>query len=140
MIKRGIFQWSDQYPSIDILQKDIGLQQIWKLENKNTIIGIIVLTEIEDKEYKNVKWLTENAHNLYVHRKFQGMGYAQKLMGFAEKFAQENNYKSIRLDTFSKNMRNQKFYEKRNYTRLESVYFLNQSEHPFYCYEKIINA
>jgi len=145
MIERGIFQWSDQYPSIDILQKDIGLQQIWKLEDRNTIIGIIVLTEIEDEEYKNVKWLTENDHNLYVHRlavnpKFQGKGYAQKLMDFAEKLAKEKNYKSIRLDTFSKNKRNQKFYEKRNYTKLESVYFLNQSEHPFYCYELIINA
>jgi len=145
MIERGIFQWSDQYPSIDILQKDIGLQQIWKLEVKNTIIGIIVMTEIEDEEYKNVKWLTENTHNLYVHRlavnpKFQGKGYAQKLMDFAEKFAKEKNYKSIRLDTFSKNKRNQKFYEKRNYTKLESVYFLNQSKHPFYCYEMIINA
>ena len=145
MIAREIFQWDEKYPSIDILLKDIELGQIWKLEEGGTIIGIIVLTEIEDEAYKNVKWLTNNGNSLYVHRlavypKFQGLGYAQKLMNFAEEYAKENNYSSIRLDTFSKNIRNQKFYKNRNYTKLEKIYFLNQSEHPFYCYEKIINA
>jgi len=145
MIARGIFQWDEKYPSIDILLQDIELEQLWKIEEESLIIGIIVLTEIEDEEYKNVKWLTKSGNSLYVHRlavdpKFQGLGYAQKLMNFAEKFAKENNYSSIRLDTFSKNRRNQIFYKKRDYTKLEKIYFLNQSEHPFYCYEKIINA
>lgn len=145
MIEKGIFQWDEHYPSRGILQKDIDLQQLWKLEVANTIIGLIVLTEIIDEEYKNVKWLTENNNNLFVHRlavdpNLQGKGYAQKLMDFTENFARERNYKSIRLDTFSKNKRNQQFYEKRNYTRLESIYFLNQSKHPFYCYEMIIDA
>ncbi len=145
MIEKGIFQWDEHYPSREILQKDIDLQQLWKLEDTDTIIGLIVLTENIDEEYKNVKWLTENHNNLFVHRlainpHLQGKGYAQKLMDFAENFARERNYKSIRLDTFSKNKRNQQFYEKRNYTRLESIYFLNQSKHPFYCYEMIIDA
>ena len=33
------------------------------------------------------------------------------MMDFAENFAMRNNYNSIRLDTFSKNIKNQKFYE-----------------------------
>lgn len=145
MIEKGIFQWDEKYPSLAVLQKDIELQQLWKIAEPDTIVGMIVLTEIEDEEYKNVKWLTQNNHNLYVHRlavnpKFQGRGYAQRLMNFAEKFAKENNYESIRLDTFSKNKRNQIFYEKRNYIKLGNVHFLNQSEHPFYCYERILNA
>ena len=145
MIENGIFQWNELYPSKEVLQKDIELQQIWKLTNSNNIVGIIVLTEIEDKEYKNVEWLTENIKNLYIHRlavapKFQGKGCAQALMNFAEDYAKENNYKSVRLDTFSQNKRNQHFYEQRNYTRLESIYFPSQSAFPFYCYELILNA
>jgi len=144
MTKNGIFQWNENYPSKEVLKNDIELQQIWKLQEGNMIISIIVLTEIEDKEYKNVKWLTKNHKNLYIHRlavlpKFQGKGYAQKLMNFTENYASKNNFKSIRLDTFSQNKRNQLFYEKRNYTKLEKIYFLNQSEYPFYCYEMIIN-
>ncbi|WP_456463431.1 GNAT family N-acetyltransferase [Lutibacter sp.] len=143
MIENGIFQWDENYPSKEILQKDIDLQQIWKLEVQDVIIGIIVLTEIEDQEYQDVKWLTKNNNNLYIHRlaikpKFQGKGYAQKLMDFAENYALQSNYNSIRLDTFSKNKRNQKFYKKRNYKKLQNIYFPNQSEYPFYCFEKVL--
>jgi len=145
MVKNGIFQWNDAYPSKEILLKDIELQQLWKLMEKNTFIGIIVLTKIEDIEYKSVKWLTENRNNLYVHRlavhpKYQGKGYAQKLMSFAENYASDNSYNSIRLDTFSQNNRNQKFYQKCGYVKLEAIFFPNQSSHPFYCYEKILNV
>lgn len=145
MIKKGIFQWNETYPSKNILHKDIELHQLWKLTKNNTIIGIVVLTKIEDEEYKPVKWLTGNGNNLYVHRlavhpTYQGQGYAQKLMSFAEKYAVNNNYNSIRLDTFSQNIRNQKFYQKRGYVKLAAIFFPNQSEHPFYCYEKILNV
>ena len=145
LIENNIYQWDETYPSIEILQLDIELQQIWKLEFDKIIVGIMVLTEIEDKEYSQVKWLTNNGKNLYVHRlavhpKFQGKGYAQKLMEFAENYAKKNTYESIRLDTFSQNKRNQLFYKKRNYTKLEAIYFPKQSKHPFYCFEKIINA
>ncbi|MHB1147077.1 MAG: GNAT family N-acetyltransferase, partial [Lutibacter sp.] len=120
LIEQGIFQWNEKYPSKEVLLKDIQLQELWKLEKANTIVGLIVLTEFEDSEYQHVKWLTKNQKHLYVHRlavhpDFQGKGFAQKLMNFAEKYALENNYNSIRLDTFSQNNRNQQFYEKRNY-------------------------
>lgn len=145
LIDQGIFQWNEEYPKREDLLEDIELQELWKLEDKDSIIGLIVLTENEDTEYHNVKWLTKNHKNLYIHRlavhpKFQGKGYAQKLMAFAEKYARENGYSSIRLDTFSENKRNLKFYEQRNYVKLESIYFPKQSAFPFYCYEKIMNV
>lgn len=145
LIEKGIFQWNDFYPSKEILENDIHSQQIWKLVVETKIIGMVVLTEIVDNEYKNIKWLTENNNNLYLHRlavepKFQGKGYAQKLMDFAENFAVQNKYISIRLDTFSQNEHNQRFYKQRNYIQLESIYLPNQSEFPFYCFEKILNA
>lgn len=143
LIEQGIFQWNEYYPSKEVLLKDIELNQIWKLEVENEIAGIIVLTEIVDSEYKNVKWLTENSSNLYIHRlavhpKFQGKGLAQQLMNFAEDFARNKNYKSVRLDTFSQNKRNQHFYKQRGYQKLENIYFPKQSEHPFYCYELVL--
>lgn len=144
LIEKGIFQWNDAYPSKEVLKNDIQLQQIWKWEENNQIIGIIVLTENEDGEYKNVKWLTKNSKNLYIHRlavhpKFQGKGFAQQLMYFAENYAKINKYASVRLDTFSQNFRNIKFYEARNYNRLEAIYFPKQSEFPFYCYELVLD-
>lgn len=145
LIEQKIYQWNSFYPSKKVLENDINLEQLWKLVVNNTITGIIVLTNIEDEEYKNVHWLTNNKFNLYVHRlavhpNFQKKGYARHLMNFAENFAKNNNFQSVRLDTFSQNKRNLKFYEARNYVQLETIFFQKQSEHPFYCYELVLNG
>ncbi|SDX63144.1 Ribosomal protein S18 acetylase RimI [Lutibacter oricola] len=143
LIEQNIFQWNEYYPSQQVLQKDIDLNQIWTIKVENELAGIVVLTEIEDDEYENVKWLTKNKNNLYIHRlavhpEFQGKGFAQQLMTFAEDFARKNNYKSVRLDTFGENKRNLRFYEKRGYQKLEKIYFPKQSKYPFYCFELVV--
>lgn len=145
LISKGIFQWNEHYPSKEVLKLDIELQQLYKMSFQNEIIGIIVLSDIQDEEYKKVKWLSPTSKNVYVHRlaihpNFQKRGFTKMLMDYAEAFAQKNNYVSVRLDTFSKNTRNQLFYEKRGYKRLENIFFPKQSEFPFYCYEKCLNV
>jgi ribosomal protein S18 acetylase RimI-like enzyme len=143
MIVNGIYQWNEHYPTQERFQKDVELQELYVLEEENHIKGIIVLTDLIDEEYIPVTWLTANTNNLYIHRvavdpEYWGKGYAQKLMDFGEEYARENQYQSVRLDTFSQNKRNQKFYEIRGYQRLEDIYFLKQSEHPFHCYELVL--
>ena len=140
MISQNIFQWNEEYPSKAAFENDLKRKELYVLSSNNIIIGCMVLTPVMDLEYLPIKWLTENNNNLYIHRlaihpKEQGKGYAQKLMDFAEDFAINNNYRSIRLDTFSKNGRNQKFYEIRGFKRLGEIHFSKQSEFPFYCFE-----
>ena len=96
-----------------------------------------------DDEYKDVKWLTPSIHNLYIHRlavhpDFQNQGKAREMMDFALALARSKKTSFLRLDTFSKNNRNLTFYEARGYKRLGNIYFPKQSEHPFYCYEKVL--
>ncbi len=139
MIAKNIYQWNEYYPTRDRFQKDIELQELYILE-ETTIKGIVVLTQIMDEEYVPIQWLTKNANNMYIHRlavdpKYWGQGYAQKLMEYAEHYAIKKGFASIRLDTFSQNKRNQKFYETRGYHRLGEIYFPKQSKEPFYCYE-----
>jgi len=143
MVKQKIFQWNENYPSKTAFINDVARKELYVLEEAQDIIGCIVLTPFMDKEYIPIQWLTPNTNNMYIHRlavhpKAQGNGNAQRLMSFAEQFAIENNYSSIRLDTFSKNKRNQKFYELRNYKKLGSIFFPKQSVYPFYCYERIL--
>ncbi len=142
MIANKIYQWNEDYPTRERFKKDIELQELYVLEEES-IKGVIVLTELIDDEYISVKWLTKNKDNLYVHRlaiepRYWRQGYAQQLMDFAENYARDQKYQSLRLDTFSKNKRNQKFYEIRGYKRLEDIYFPKQSMYPFHCYELII--
>ena len=143
MIRQNIFQWNEEYPSKDAFENDIKRNELYVFISDDSLIGCMVLTPTMDTEYIPINWLTVNDNNLYIHRlaihpKKQGKGYAQKLMAFAENFAVRNNYNSIRLDTFSKNIKNQKFYEIRGFKRLGNIYFPKQSEYPFHCYELVL--
>ena len=144
MISKGIFQWDENYPNIEIFKKDIDNQNLYVYRKKSIVLGCIMLSLSKDEVYNNVKWLTKDEKNLYVHRlavdpKYQKKGIGKLLMDFAEEYGLNNGLKSVRLDTFSKNDRNNKFYRSRNYIQLDDVYFPNQSEFPFHCYEKILN-
>ncbi|WP_372917191.1 GNAT family N-acetyltransferase [Salegentibacter sp.] len=141
--QQNIFQWNEDYPSLEKLENDIKREELFVYEHKNRIIAIIVLTPNMDEVYQNISWLTETGNNLYVHRlathpDFWGQGYARKMMDFAEDFAKTENFTSIRLDTFSQNKRNQKFYEARGYQRLGDVYFPHKNDQPFHCYELVL--
>lgn len=143
MISQGIFQWNEHYPSSSAFENDITRNELYVAEVDNQIRGCIVISEVMDDEYIPIQWLTSNKNNIYIHRlaihpEYQRQGFAQQLMDFAERFAIENSYSSIRLDTFSMNKRNQKFYELRGYQCLGDIYFPKQSESPFYCYELIL--
>ncbi len=142
MDAQGIFQWTDDYPSKAQFEIDIARKELYTLKLDNQLVGCIVLSTLMDKEYKEVTWLTPNDNNIYVHRlaidpTHKGKGYAQELMDFGENYALTNGYASVRLDTFSQNERNQRFYEQRGYQKLQNIYFPKQSEYPFYCYELV---
>ena len=143
MANYSIFQWNEKYPSKEVFKNDIDSGSLYVLENNKQIIGCIMLTAFKDEVYKDVQWLTKDSKNLYLHRLavdpcFQKNGNGKKLMDFAESFAVENNFISIRLDTFSLNQRNNKFYKSRGYTQLGNVFFPMQSDLPFHCYEKVL--
>jgi len=149
MIGENIYQWNEQYPTKEAFQEDLKRNELYVLIFSDLptgeiekIIGSIVISTLKDEEYDDITWLTEDANNYYIHRlaihpDHQRKGYAKKLMDFAEATATENNATSIRLDTFSQNKRNQKFYETRGYQKTGEIYFPKQSEHPFYCYELV---
>jgi len=143
MISENIFQWNEHYPNKSAFEKDVERNELYILEINKHVRGTIVISTLMDEEYLPIEWLTKNQNNIYIHRlaihpELQGKGHAQQLMDFAEQYAIENSYSSIRLDTFSQNKRNQKFYELRGYNQLGDIYFPKQSEFPFHCYELVL--
>lgn len=143
MQENGIFQWNEHYPSKEAFQKDIDRGELFVMEEKNTVQGTIVISTVMDEEYKPIQWLTPNGNSVYIHRlsvhpNLQGKGLAQQMMDFAENHAREHGFVSVRLDTFSQNKRNQRFYEQRGYQKLGDIYFPKQSMHPFHCYELVL--
>ncbi len=145
LISKGISQWDENYPDIQTIQTDIQKGELFKYVLDDTIVGIVVLNENQDPEYSELNWITsENSRNLVVHRlavhpKHQGKGIARQLMDFAEEKARHENYDSIRLDTFTQNKRNQKFYQARSYSIVGEVFLKYKKEHPYICYELLLN-
>jgi len=144
MISNGIYQWNEHYPSKSAFENDILRNELYILKEESKIIATIVISTLMDDEYKEVEWLTPSQNNLYIHRlavhpNAQGKGIARTLMDYALSYAKEKKAISLRLDTFSQNKRNHKFYEARGYKRLGNIFFPKQSEDPFYCYEKVLD-
>jgi len=139
MEKENIFQWTEHYPTINHISDDIKNGYLFSLNNGGKNLGVINISTIEEPEYETVHWLDKNGkclviHRLTVHPKNQKGGLARKLMDFAENFAAENSYTSIRLDAYSGNQRVLRFYESRGYQKTSEVNFTGRSL-PFYCYE-----
>ena len=143
MINQGVFQWNEHYPSLAIFKKDIEEENLYVIDLDGIVYGCIMFSEEKDPLYNTISWLTPDRSNLYLHRLAihplqQKKGWGKKLMDFAENYALENGNISIRLDTFSQNLRNNTFYKARGYTSLGDVYFVKQSTFPFHCYEKVL--
>lgn len=139
MDSKGIYQWDEIYPCEEVITQDIRDNNLYVLcSEEGKVQAIIVLSEFYDKEYEDLTWEYNEGKHLIIHRlcvnpKCQGMGIARKLIDFAENFAAEHNYSSIRLDAFIENKRACGMYDKLGYVKRGIVKFRKGY---FYCYEK----
>ncbi|WP_179007175.1 GNAT family N-acetyltransferase [Winogradskyella forsetii] len=140
--RHGIYQWTDHYPTNALIKNDLKKGTLYILKNANLLIGAISISEEQEKAYESITWEFDATKVLVIHRlivdpKHQHRGHAKRLMDFAENFAKEHNYTSIRLDAYSPNTRVLKFYKKRHYIIRGNVNFPKR-EHVFYCMEKAL--
>jgi ribosomal protein S18 acetylase RimI-like enzyme len=137
---RGLYQWGEYYPTLEIVKDDIENESMHVMREDKAILGIIVINEEQPHEYDSLNWSTQKGRILVIHRlavapKRQNQGIAGKLLEFAENYAANNGYTSIRLDAYSDNAKALRFYEKHQYKRVGQVHFPRR-DLPFYCYEK----
>lgn len=137
MIDKGIEQWDDIYPNMEVISRDIDESSLYVYDDSG-IKGIIVLNEYQDKEYEDVEWEEQHGRPMVIHRlcidpEYQGAGIARRFIDFAEEHARENAYDCIRLDAFVHNPRACRLYEGKGYKKRGIVTFRKGK---FYCYEK----
>ncbi|MFV3013636.1 GNAT family N-acetyltransferase [Clostridium botulinum] len=142
MIENDNDQWDEEYPDMETLRRDIINEDLYTIIEENDCMSIIAINKDQAPEYKNVQWKLDDKSPLVVHRlavnpKFQGKGVAKTIMSFVDEKANEQNCKSIRLDTYSKNKVAINLYERLGYSIVGEVYFRGK-ELPFKCFEKIV--
>ena len=144
MLAQGIAQWNENYPTMDVLERDLKAGHVRVFIKDNQVVGTVMFSQEKDAVYNPIHWSTPDLgayyiHRLAVHPNHQSQGIARALMDHIEAEMMDNKATAIRLDTFSQNLRNQRFYQARGYQQLGNIYFPHKSEHPFYCYEKVLH-
>lgn len=143
MNARGSDQWMEGiYPREEFLAADIESGNLHILTDEGKIIAIVVVDDVQDKEYETVKWKYTDGKIGFMHRmcidpKYQKTGLAGKMWSFAEGLARQRSFTHMRLDTYSKNKQVQGMIERRGYERAGEVFFPFWDE-PFICYEKVL--
>lgn len=139
MKNQGIEQWDEIYPSFEVIKDDIESKVAYGYFHEGELSAYMVLNEEYSSEYNLIDW-SIGGKNLIIHRltvkpSKQRMGIAKKCMLFAEQYAEEKGYNSIRLDAFLYNPAARKVYETLNYRKAGII---NLRKGKFYCYEKEI--
>ncbi|MDV7695550.1 GNAT family N-acetyltransferase [Chryseobacterium soli] len=139
MRNNNIDQWDAEYPNKEILERDIESQVGWVSVENGEILSYMVLNESCDEEYNLLSWKYSSPfliiHRLFVSPSAQGKGVSSTMIQYAEQYASENNYHSIRLDAFSLNETANLVYLKKGYEFVGTVIF---RKGVFNCYEKAI--
>lgn len=144
MINQGINQWDQDYPTSDVIEKDVNAKTLFvAFTEYQELVGAITLDNHQDPEYDDVNWKHKEIKSLTVHRlcidpEKGRRGFGLALMQFAETHAKEQGCCSIRLDSYSLNPINLAFYKKLGYNHVGQVFF-NRRPDPFYCFEKFLD-
>ena len=142
MIANGIDQWDFTYPNTDVIMQDLIAQTYFVSTKNEVIIGGINIDQNQDKTYLDINWEDKSDSFLVVHRlgvkeEFWSKKIGKGLMLFTEKLVIEKRLRSIRLDTYSGNLKAMEFYKKLGYKELGAIN-LKPNKNEYYCFEKII--
>lgn len=139
MLNNGIDQWDQEYPNLKVLTEDTEKGEGFVYEEEGKVLAYMALNELCDEEYNDLNWKTPTPfiviHRLYVKPAAQGKGISSKMIRYAEEFAIQNQYQSIRFDAFSLNDTANIVYTKKGYDLVGTVRFRKGI---FNCYEKAV--
>ncbi len=106
MNEKGQKHWNNAFPSADLLNTAIENKSLYLYKDNEVTKGMIILTNDEPSEYKKISWQGNNDKVLYlqflaVHPKWQKNNIADRLIEYAEGYAKDHNYSTMRLDIHS---------------------------------------
>lgn len=106
MLVNGRHQWTDEYPSPEMISNDIknGAAYVLVVDGSVAAYGVVVLNG--EPEYNNLhdgRWLTTGdyyvVHRMAVAEQFRGMGMSKRFMSGVEDLCRATNVPSIKVDT-----------------------------------------
>ena len=115
MYTRGLYQWSwGRYPARDILEEDIRLKRLYKLDVAGTLAAVFAVCVGQGPEYGYIPWQfgvnPVCLHRLAIHPACAGKGYAQGIVAFCKAEGLRLGCDCFRVDTYTHNTRALKLF------------------------------
>jgi GNAT superfamily N-acetyltransferase len=106
MNEKGQKHWNNAYPGTEFIQKAIQEESLYLYKDNEVAKGMVVLSDEEPEEYKNIEWQGKEDKILFirflaVHPNWQDKSIATRLIEFAEGYAKDHSYSTIRVDIYS---------------------------------------
>ncbi len=141
MGKSGGTQWSEDYPTREMVARDIEAGTLHTLrDGTGHIIAMVTMDEEQEPVYEGVDWKFTDGKIVIFHRlailpEYQGKGIAGIFQDMMEEKARALGYVIARLDTYSENEKVMGFLERRGFVRTGQVVHVPELK-PFICFEK----
>ena len=129
----SVYQWNTSYPDYFKLLREVEENTLYIIKTKGVCIGTITISEHQEPAFEQVEWKNTNNKYLVIKRiavfpTWQKKGIGRMLIEFAENFAKENGYKSIRLDVASSSAHLIKLYESIGFDQTGEILYPKQKE------------
>lgn len=138
--EQGFIQWDDEYPTLDLVKKDIEkhIGYVFKINDK--IAAYMAITfdiepaynEIDGVWRRNEKYCV--VHRMAIHSDFRNQGLTTKIFKSVEELSKEKDVYYIRIDTDFPNKRMQHVFIKNGFEECGVINFKG----PKKAYDKIL--
>lgn len=109
--EQGIDQWQDNYPTEEVILADIHNHESYVFVVEEKVVATMTLTFIVQPEYGDIRgeeWTINSEyatiHRLAVDELAKGQGLASRMLSFAARKCLLHQVKSLRTDTYEKNI------------------------------------
>ncbi len=140
MHEHGLKQWNSANPSPEYLKEQISRGAVYMAMDLGMAKGMMNLTEDAPEGYDQVDWKSSSNKILYlkyfaVHPLWKDVEIGYQLITFAENYAKENGYSSIRLDVLDSYPIDEKFINTLDFSRA-GIFHSEFQKKAYACFEK----
>ena len=140
--EQGFVQWTEDYPSIDTLRRDVADGTGYVLRVEGVIAGYMCIDFSGEPAYAEIQgaWVAERpyavVHRMAFSRDFRGMGLVDTAFPLIETLCLDNGVSYIRVDTDFPNKRMQHILSKNGFTQRGTIVFQGGGK---LAYDKILS-
>lgn len=127
--EQGFVQWTEDYPNIDTVYKDIEEEKGYVIKIDGTIAGYVCIDFSGEPAYAEIegKWSVEKdyaaVHRMAFGREFIGIGLADIAFKLIERVCLDRKVPYLRVDTDLFNRRMQHIFEKNGFVKCGVIIF-----------------